>query len=237
MRARRTFLELIGRYGAPPETTALLEQVWSMGDDLGEDLRATRGLETVADGARLVLGGVELVAVATPGHSPGHLCYVAHELRAVFCGDLLLADITANPLPHFDDAAPRGRLASLALYLDSLARIESFGALTGYPGHGEPLPDTAAAARRAREHILARNEKVLRLVRRYEGRALFELARKFFLEDSVVGQALAFCELLAHVDLLAERGLAIMGDNDGRVRVTQRGSEAASPAPDQGGRP
>mgnify|MGYP000166842969 CR=1 FL=1 len=44
-------------------------------------------------------------------------------------GDLLLPDITPNPLPHFDADAPRGRHSSLALFLASLDRVEALGSL------------------------------------------------------------------------------------------------------------
>ncbi len=222
VRGRRTFMALISRFGAPEDTTAKLEQTWAHGDHFGEDLRAAPGLRLLEDGERFVFGGQTLLALATPGHSPGHLCFLAEELGVLFCGDLLLADITANPLPHFDDDAPRGRLSSLTLYLDSLARIETLGSLVGLPGHGQPLPDTAAAAATAQRHILARNKKVLRLVQRFEGRSLFDLAKKFFWEESVVGQALAFCELLAHVDLLSDLGDVTLEPDRGIVRLTSR---------------
>lgn len=221
-RGRAAFLELIARYGAPPRTTEELRQAWALSDQFGEPLTGAAEVEILADGEHLRAGDVELEALHTPGHAPGHLCFLARELGALFCGDLLLEQITSNPLPHFDESEPRGRRVSLALYLDSLARIESLGPLLGLPGHGAVLADTAAAARRAAGHINARNKKVLKIMRSFPGANLFELAGKFFFQEQhVLGQTLAFCELLAHADLLEVRGQIEVDDSCGVPHITK----------------
>ncbi len=58
------------------------EMLWRMthGD------KAFRPLE---DGQVLTAGGIEIRAIATPGHSPGSTCLYAPELSAVFSGDTL----------------------------------------------------------------------------------------------------------------------------------------------------
>ena len=43
----------------------------------------------VEDGMRLSVGGAELIALHTPGHSPGSVCWHSPELNAVFSGDTL----------------------------------------------------------------------------------------------------------------------------------------------------
>jgi glyoxylase-like metal-dependent hydrolase (beta-lactamase superfamily II) len=43
----------------------------------------------VEDGATLQAGSIELIALHTPGHSPGSVCWFAPELGAVFSGDTL----------------------------------------------------------------------------------------------------------------------------------------------------
>ncbi len=45
----------------------------------------------VADGHTLRVGGTELRALHTPGHSPGSVCWYAPELSAVFSGDTLFS--------------------------------------------------------------------------------------------------------------------------------------------------
>lgn len=43
----------------------------------------------IADGERFSVGGTELVAMHTPGHSPGSVCFRAESLGSVFTGDTL----------------------------------------------------------------------------------------------------------------------------------------------------
>lgn len=43
----------------------------------------------VHDGLALEVGGIEIRAIHTPGHSPGSVCWFAPELNAVFSGDTL----------------------------------------------------------------------------------------------------------------------------------------------------
>jgi glyoxylase-like metal-dependent hydrolase (beta-lactamase superfamily II) len=45
----------------------------------------------LADGQTFTVGGVELTAIHTPGHSPGSTCLFAPALGAVFTGDTLFA--------------------------------------------------------------------------------------------------------------------------------------------------
>ena len=47
------------------------------------------GFRTLEDGQVLTAGGIELRAIATPGHSPGSTCLYAPELGALFSGDTL----------------------------------------------------------------------------------------------------------------------------------------------------
>lgn len=44
---------------------------------------------TVDDDQKIKVGGIELHAIHTPGHSPGSVCWYAPDLGAVFSGDTL----------------------------------------------------------------------------------------------------------------------------------------------------
>ena len=55
---------------------------------------ATHGLESapdfeLEDGAAFTVGGVELVTIHTPGHTPGSVCFYAGSLGTLFSGDTL----------------------------------------------------------------------------------------------------------------------------------------------------
>lgn len=56
---------------------------------LWEMTHAEAPFRPLADGDVLVAGGIELHAIATPGHSPGSTCLYAPELGALFSGDTL----------------------------------------------------------------------------------------------------------------------------------------------------
>ncbi|MGO4454613.1 MBL fold metallo-hydrolase [Arthrobacter sp. RAF14] len=80
IRHAREFAELVN---APvhlhPEDRMLWEAVYP----------ETAPDEEIADGQRFTVAGTELVAVHTPGHSPGSVSFHAPALGAVFTGDTL----------------------------------------------------------------------------------------------------------------------------------------------------
>ena len=75
-----------------PELAALLDApvLLNPADTmLWEMTHPATGFRTLEDGQVLTAGGVELRAIATPGHSPGSTCLYAPALGAVFSGDTL----------------------------------------------------------------------------------------------------------------------------------------------------
>jgi glyoxylase-like metal-dependent hydrolase (beta-lactamase superfamily II) len=216
-RGRAAFYRVMAQYGAPTPLVATLEAMNDYGERYGEQLTALEELRLLDQGDRFVLGGAALDVLYTPGHNAAHLCFLDRRHAALYCGDLLLAGITPNPLPHFDPQAPGGRLISLNLYLDSLDRVEALGPVIGLAGHGRPLADTAAAARKARRQIHQRAEIVLDLCHEHLGETLFALAGRLFGEEGPLGEALAFSELLAHADRLEASGRIKMDHEGGTV--------------------
>lgn len=221
-RGRLTFLELLERYGAPEETVEEITGAWKRGAGFGDPLSSIAELDLVNDGDFIGAGDLKLEVLHTPGHGPGHLCFLDSEHDLLFCGDLLLGMITSNPLPHFDPDEPKGRRLTLGLYLESLELIESLGPLKGYPGHGLLLPDTAERARQVTAHIEERSADLTRLIAGHPGMRVFDVAQRHFHEPTAVGQALAFCEVLAHCDLLEDRGLVVIDPANGAVEATSR---------------
>jgi glyoxylase-like metal-dependent hydrolase (beta-lactamase superfamily II) len=79
---------------------------------------AVRPDRPIDDGQRFRAGGVELVALHTPGHSPGSVCLYAPELATVFTGDTLFQGGPGATGRSFSDRdeilrSIRGRLLSL----------------------------------------------------------------------------------------------------------------------------
>lgn len=72
----------------------------------------------LADGQTLTAGGIELRAIATPGHSPGSTCLYAPGLGAVFSGDTLFCGGPGATGRSFSDfptilSSIKGRLGAL----------------------------------------------------------------------------------------------------------------------------
>ncbi len=88
----------------------------------------------IGDGHTFDLGGRTLAAIATPGHSPGSLCFLDRKERLLLTGDSVLAGAIWL---HLEESTPLGE------YLGSLQRLR---ALAGefdrmLPAHGAlPLP-------------------------------------------------------------------------------------------------
>jgi glyoxylase-like metal-dependent hydrolase (beta-lactamase superfamily II) len=84
----------------------------------------------VEDGLTLTVGGVELRALHTPGHSPGSVCWYAPDLTAVISGDTLFQGgpgATGRSYSSFDTI-----LASLS---DRLGKLPHETVV--YTGHGD----------------------------------------------------------------------------------------------------
>lgn len=84
----------------------------------------------LADGARPDLPGWRLRAVHTPGHTPGHLCFVEERTRVVLTGDHVLPTISPNIARH-----PQAGPDPLADYLASLERLRRWDGALALPGH------------------------------------------------------------------------------------------------------
>jgi glyoxylase-like metal-dependent hydrolase (beta-lactamase superfamily II) len=112
-----------------------------------------RAWTPVADGETLgALPGAP-VAVATPGHTPGHTAYLLPAQRAVVAGDAL---VTFDPYtgvagPRLIARGATWDSGAAGASLDRLAELDADLVLTG---HGAPFEGpVAAAARAARDAV------------------------------------------------------------------------------------
>jgi len=156
-------LDVVARRGARVGLTLLThghpdhaEAGRRFGELTGAPVRAIgAGHDGLGDGDRLAVDGLDVVVVATPGHTGDSLSFLLAAENALLTGDTILGRGTAMV------AWPDGELAA---YLTSLQRIE---AMTGsrevtqiLPGHGPAVPDAARVVRYYLDHRLARLEQV-----------------------------------------------------------------------------
>jgi glyoxylase-like metal-dependent hydrolase (beta-lactamase superfamily II) len=110
---------------------------------------------TLVDGERLDIPGVDLIVMATPGHTPGSLCVRDDARELMFTGDHLL------PMMH-PGIGLGGPTASnpLADYLASLANISEYPDYEVLPGHGYRFSGLAERAAKSSAHHLRRTREV-----------------------------------------------------------------------------
>jgi glyoxylase-like metal-dependent hydrolase (beta-lactamase superfamily II) len=181
--------------------------------------------EWLDDGAEIVLDGVvgsgdpgrRLRAVATPGHTKGHLVFADEAADLLFAGDHVLPRIT--PSIGFEAAPPPSPLADFLASLE-LVRSRPDAALLPAHGsigmrvhervdellahHGHRLDATLAALKEGRDTAAA-VAAALTWTRRE--RRLDEL--------DPFNAMLATLETAAHLDVLVERGAAVCREQNG----------------------
>ncbi|MFI6597825.1 MBL fold metallo-hydrolase [Nonomuraea sp. NPDC050536] len=124
----------------------------------------------VEDGERLGLPGWDLRAVWTPGHSPGHLCFVSESRRLLFSGDHVLAKITPIVAVH-----PQSGPNPLADYLDSLAAVRKFDVEEVLPAHEYRFLELAERV----DYVMAHHdERLAEVERAAQGLSCWDIATR-----------------------------------------------------------
>ena len=161
----------------------------------------------LTDGELADVPGWKLRAVHTPGHTPGHLCFVDERSRRLFSGDHVLPRITPNI--SVQRGAPPDPLGD---YLDSLARTRDLDVDDVLPAHEwrfRGLPGRVDAIVAHHERRLA---ELLAAIRQRPGSTPWQLAGHLTWSrpwDQYSGQMRIFAvtETAAHAHLLERRGL------------------------------
>jgi glyoxylase-like metal-dependent hydrolase (beta-lactamase superfamily II) len=171
----------------------------------------------INDGDRIGIGDRSLVALATPGHTRGHMSFEDLDRRLLFSGDHVLPHIT----PSIGFESQRSATA-LGDFLSSLARVRNLSVDVVLPAHGEVFTDLSGRV----DELLAHHEG--RLLECLEaipsaGATAFEVAQRITwtrrrtpyeilrLPDRV----LAIWETGAHLELLESQGRLVLDDVDG----------------------
>ena len=127
---------LAGRYGCPVYLSAADDPVLKGCAAMLERLQLTKPVEPfsyedITDGQVLHAGGTDWKVIATPGHTPGGVCYWCEAWSVLLSGDTLFAgSIGRSDLPGGDyDALMRS-------IMDKLMILP--GDTDVLPGHGHP---------------------------------------------------------------------------------------------------
>lgn len=149
------------------------------------------------DGDTVETAAGRLQALATPGHTAGHLSFDLIGSGLLFSGDHVMAWSTSLVVP------PDGRMAD---YMASLDRLAAVGPRVYLPGHGGPVVDGLARVGELKRHRLAREEAILRALGG-KARTLREIVAAVYIGlDPALADAAA-ASVKAQTDWLEERGL------------------------------
>lgn len=158
-----------------------------------------RVTETIADGDT----AYGALALATPGHAEGHLCFAVGD--ATIAGDMVAGVGTILIDPSEGD---------MAVYLASLERLLARPQATLLPAHGPAIPDGHGKLREYLSHRLQREARVVASLRD-EPRTLAELVSEAYCDTPRMLWGLAERSLLAHLVKLSQERRATDG-GDGR---------------------
>ncbi|MEX2558048.1 MAG: MBL fold metallo-hydrolase [Actinomycetota bacterium] len=161
----------------------------------------------IADGERV--GGL-LTAVATPGHSSDHLCFVLDKERTLFSGDHILGRGTTVV------ADPDGDMTQ---YLASLERLRDLDIDRIYPGHGPVIEQPGPVIEEYIAHRLMREDQI------FDGLAAAagpvtpeELVASIYTDVDPVLHPVAAMSVRAHLAKLAREGRAVQDKERWRPR-------------------
>jgi glyoxylase-like metal-dependent hydrolase (beta-lactamase superfamily II) len=180
----------------------------AFGRRVGASVGAWRvdGTDRVRDGQRFAGGGVELVAMHTPGHSADHVVFSVLASGALFTGDAVLGRGTS-----FIDV-PDGDLTK---YLQSLRRMLERNPRTIYPGHGPVVLDARAKLREYLDHRAERERQILDGLADGD-RTVDDLVARIYAAYPAELRELAGRSVMAHLAKLT---------TEGRVEATGRGED------------
>ncbi len=151
-----------------------------------------RRLDGIIDVTELIDDGDEIdgaIAVHTPGHAEGHLCFEVDA--ASIAGDMVAGIGTILIDPSEGD---------MALYLASLERMRARRPTTLLPAHGPPIPDGHAKLTEYLAHRRMREQRVIdALVAAGSGATTSELVAVVYADTPRMLWPLAERSLLAHL--------------------------------------
>jgi glyoxylase-like metal-dependent hydrolase (beta-lactamase superfamily II) len=160
-----------------------------------------------------------LRAMWTPGHSPGHLCFVDTVSGRTFTGDHVLDPVT----PHVGMWYESGRDA-MGEYVGSLRAVGALETSGALPAHGEAFPDLARRVDELLAHEAAREADALRALEAgpltaAQVAAALRWRRRGDRFDQLPAehQQFAVAETLAHLEHLRRQSRVRRIDEPGRI--------------------
>lgn len=187
-------------------------------DDSWERFDYVEPTRMLEDGERIG----RLRALFTPGHSPGHLCFVDTVSGRTFTGDHVLDPVTPHVGMWHD--SKRDAMGEYVASLRTAGALETTGAL---PAHGEAFPDLARRVDELLAHEAARETDVLHALddgpktgTEIAGALRWRRRGDRFDQLHPEHQQFAVAETLAHLEHLRTRGEVLRTNTPTRITWT-----------------
>jgi len=148
-----------------------------------------------------------LRVINTPGHAPGHLCFLEEETQVLMAGDLIATWGTILIDPSEGD---------MAAYLESLRRVCALAPRVLLPAHGGAIVAVQTKLEAYIAHRLWREDRVCEALRMRPGSRPVELVEIAYSDVAPSLYPLAERSLIAHLTKL---------ESEGRARRRGRGWE------------
>lgn len=162
------------------------------------------------DGERVLIDGMEIEAIRTPGHASNHLCFRLLALDWICTGDHVIDGSTVVIDP------PDGNMKH---YLQSLEKLKALNCSALLPGHGEIIRDADRIIDWIIKHRLDREEKVVAALGENPDISTSELVPYVYTDVDKKLFGWAERSLLAHLLKLEDDGKADCIDGNWRVAV------------------
>ena len=162
------------------------------------------------DGKKIVVEPFEFRIIATPGHSPGHICLYEPKRKLLFSGDHILPEITPNIGSH-----PQSGDNPLRAYINSLQELMKLEVNFAFPGHGPSFSGVRQIIQNILLHHEQRRAAILKSLQDNMKTAyqvaldipwLSDVKPVNFQSLSFFDQRLAMMETLAHIQYLHAEG-------------------------------
>ena len=158
------------------------------------------------EGNRVEIGDYSFECIATPGHSPSHMCLYEANKKILISGDHILLDITPN-ITHWPELGN-----SLKFYLSSLEKIYSLDIDIVLPGHRRIWNDHRQRIKGLQEHHKTRLTEVVAALQDGEKTAFqiapyikWDIGFKTWEEFPPAQKWFAVGETIAHIYYLEEQ--------------------------------
>ncbi|MFD1926640.1 MBL fold metallo-hydrolase [Sporosarcina siberiensis] len=196
------YLQCMIEQGVPEKYLSWVKQMKKSAVLMGE-----RPLDGVIAEGDALPGHPNWTVLETLGHAQSHLAFWNERKGAMIGGDLVLQNVSSNPLiePPMDSLKERPQ--SLLEYNESLKRVLDLPVDIIYSGHGEEVRNVHALIEK---RFLKQQERSMKVLAMLENgpRTIFELTTELFPAVYEKELGLTLSETIGQTDFLVDEGYA-----------------------------